>query len=147
MLLAANPFAIRYATEARMYSMVVLLVLVGLVSVGRALDRPRLGRLAVVALVTGALVLTQYWALYLVAAAAAVLVVRAWRGAGRTATLRVLLAAAIGCLAFLPWLGGFAFQLAHTGTPWSKGTRLIDATVKTIGDWGGGARSRRGPSA
>ncbi|MDQ3147634.1 MAG: glycosyltransferase family 39 protein [Actinomycetota bacterium] len=138
-LLAANPFAIRYATEARMYSLVVLLVLVGLVAIGRALDAPRPGRLALVAAVAGALVLTQYWAFYLLVATVGVLALRGWRGTGRGAARRVVLAVAVGCLAFLPWLGGFAYQLDHTGTPWAKGTRLVDASLKTVGDWGGGS--------
>jgi mannosyltransferase len=65
-LLAASPFAVRYATEVRQYSLVVLLVLVGYLAVTELLERPgsRRARIATGA-VTGALLLTHYWALYL----------------------------------------------------------------------------------
>ena len=45
LLLAASPFAIRYATEARMYALVILLVFVGYLALLRVLDRPSWGRL------------------------------------------------------------------------------------------------------
>lgn len=38
---ATSPFAIRYATEARMYSLVALLVVAGWLALTSALDRPR----------------------------------------------------------------------------------------------------------
>ncbi len=49
-LLALNPFAIRYGAETRMYALVMLEVVVGLAAVAWSLERPRLGRLAVVTL-------------------------------------------------------------------------------------------------
>ncbi len=50
LILAASPFAIRFGTEARMYSLVMLLVTVGYLAVRRLLERPSLGRQAVAAL-------------------------------------------------------------------------------------------------
>ena len=44
--MVANPYAIRYATEARMYSLVMLLVASGIVAFQRAMEKPTTGRLA-----------------------------------------------------------------------------------------------------
>lgn len=119
LLLATSPFAVRYATEARMYALLVLLTLLGGLALHRALERPSPGRLAGVALVTAALSLTHYWALYLIVVAVGGLVVL-WRGGYRPAAARrALFAMASGLLLFLPWLPSFLYQVAHTGTPWS----------------------------
>lgn len=120
LVLATSPFAFRFATETRMYSFVMLLVLAGYLALRRALEQPRLGRLALVAVLSAALALTQYWDLYLLAAVAAAL---AWRSVRapegeRSAPRRVLAAMAVGGLAFAPWLPVFLDQIAHTGTPW-----------------------------
>src|SRR6185369_227558 len=95
-LTLASPYAIRYATEARMYSLVMLLVASGIVAFQRALEKPSTGRLALVAL----LVYTQYWSFYLLVVVISVLVVVAWRGERRDAARKVLIAVAIGGLAF-----------------------------------------------
>src|SRR2546422_7089870 len=39
-VVASSPFAIRYATEARMYSLVGLLVLAGFLALSKALQKP-----------------------------------------------------------------------------------------------------------
>jgi len=120
-VLALSPFAFRFATEARMYSLVILFVFAGYLALRRALERPSLGRLAQVAALTAALALTQYWCLYLLAVVGAGLAWRAWRGEPgpeRTATRRSFAAMAVGGLGFVPWLPAFLDQLAHTGTPW-----------------------------
>ena len=61
LLLAASPFAIRYATEARMYALVILLVFVGYLALARVLERPSWGRLLGLAVVTSLLLYTHYW--------------------------------------------------------------------------------------
>jgi hypothetical protein len=130
-LALTSPFAIAYATSARMYSLMILLCVLGFIAVSRALDDPTLGRLAEVAVVTAALLYTHYWGLYLVAVTAAWLL---WkdRSAGRTgvgvagtagevlAGRTVLKAVGAGCLLWLPWAPVFAFQTLHTGTPWTS---------------------------
>lgn len=109
-VMAANPYVMRYSTEARMYILETLLVACGMVAVARALERPALPRLAVVGLVTALLVYTQYWAFYLVVVAGlALLVKRQWP---------LVAAIAIGAFTFVPWLPTFLSQRAHTGTPW-----------------------------
>ena len=139
-LLAASPFAGRYATEARMYSLVVLLVLVGYLAVTELLDRPNSrGAFVGVALVTGALLLTHYWSLYLGVVTGAMLVVVARRGPSerRRGAWRGLLAMAVGALAFIPWGPSFLYQAQHTGAPWGGSGRLR-SVVDTVFHFSGG---------
>jgi hypothetical protein len=130
-LLASSPFAARYATETRMYSLAVVLVLLGYLAVLRTLERPAPVRLAAVAAVTAALLYTHYWTIPLLAVTAAVLL---WRGgpAGRRATA----AMAAGAAAFLPWAPAFLYQLRRTGTPWAGAARprlVVDAVFDFAG--------------
>ena len=70
---ALSPYWVRYATETRMYSLVMLLVLAGYLLLVRALDEPTWPRLGGLAVVSGLLLLTHYWAFYLCAAGGAVM--------------------------------------------------------------------------
>ena len=120
---ASSPFAIRYATEARMYALVMFLVLAGYLVLRRALADPSIGVLALVTTITAALTLTQYWNLYLLAVVGAALLWRSLRAsepADRRRARRVLVAMAVGAALFLTWIGVFLHQLAHTGTPWGN---------------------------
>jgi mannosyltransferase len=136
---AFSPYWVRYATETRMYSLVMLLVLAGYLLVLDALERPTWRRLAGLALVSGLLLLTHYWALYLVAGVELLLLLRLWRQpTSRGATLRVVLAVAAGGVLFLPWLGGFLYQSANTGTPWGEPFRPTAIVETALLDLGGG---------
>lgn len=119
-LLASNPYAIRYATETRMYALEMLLVFGGILAFRRAFERPTVGRLAVFAAIVGALLYTQYWAFYLLLVVFALLVAIVWKGSApaRAAARRMLVAFVAGCATFLAWLPIFLYQSAHTGTPW-----------------------------
>jgi len=139
-LLAASPFAVRYATEARMYSLVVMLVLMGYLAVTELLERPASRRAAVaVGAVTAALLLTHYWAFYLLFVTGVALVALARREGSptREGARRGLVAMAIGSLAFVPWLPSFLYQLANTGTPWGGPGRLR-SLVDTVFHFSGG---------
>ena len=137
-VLATSPFAIRYSTEVRMYSVLVGGTALGFLLVARALERPRLGRLAAVAAVTAGMLLLHYWTLFLLVVTVVALAARWWlRRDG--ASWRVLLAVGAGTAALLPWLGTLRYQLEHTGTPWSRGTQPLTAMEKTFSAWGGGA--------
>ncbi len=120
-LLALNPFAVHFATETRMYGLEIFLVFAGILAVRRALDRRSWDRLAVVALLSAALVWTQYWCLSLVAVVAFALVIVAWRatGARREAAVATFVAVGVGAATFTVWLPTFLEQAAHTGTPWA----------------------------
>ena len=112
LLIAWSPFAVRYATEVRMYALLMVLVLAGFLAVTNALERPTFLLLAAVALTSGLLALTHYWALYLLAVVFAYLLWRrSWRVAG---------AVAAGGLLVLPWFPILVYQLQHTGAPWGR---------------------------
>jgi mannosyltransferase len=148
-VLAMSPFAIRYSSETRMYELVVVLVLAGWGLVDRALFAPGardggpVNRRVLVGLwfVTGALLLTHYWALFFVAACGIGLLAGAWRpstAARRRSYLEVAAAVALGGLWFLPWLSVFRYQSAHTGTPWAPASRPTRVLSDSLIDWAGG---------
>ncbi|MGH9010197.1 MAG: glycosyltransferase family 39 protein [Acidimicrobiia bacterium] len=132
-LLALSPFAAQYATEARMYSMAMLLVLAGGLAIANLLERPSRGLCAAVALLTGALLLTHYYALYTVAAVGAVLAWHAWRGEERAGARRALLSMVAGSLLFIPWVPVLLYQAAHTGAPWGTTGRGVRTVIDTLG--------------
>jgi mannosyltransferase len=115
-------------------------VLLGYLAIWRATEHSGWGPLTAVALVTGALLYTQYWAFFLVGVVGVSQLWVAWRSRGepRTAALRIVLALAAGCLLFVPWLPAFAYQMQHTGTPWDTPTSPPTNTALGIIDFAGG---------
>lgn len=148
-LVASSPYAIRYSSENRMYILVIDLVLIGYLAVHRALDRPDLPRLAGVSAITALLLYTNYWCLYLVAVVGLVLCIRSvWGPEGaRRAARRLVAAAVVGGLLFLPWLPTFLFQTAHTGTPWGTAIAPTVAFAYTVLDFGGSSYAEGWPLA
>lgn len=148
-LLATSPYVIRYGAEVRMYSLVMLLVLVGALATDAAARRPTPWRLAAAAMVSGLLLLTHYWAIWLLGATIIVLVATArWRSrsatagaAERDATPSGLVATAgalaAGGVLFLPWLPSFLEQVRSTGTPWGDRVRPTAALAETLIELGG----------
>lgn len=120
-MLASAPFAVYYATESRMYALVMLLTACGLLAVARAIERPRPGNLVALAVVVAALLYTQYWALYLTGALGLWLAWQSWWGRPdwRRPARAMLVATVVGCLAFVPWVPTFLYQARYTGTPWA----------------------------
>jgi hypothetical protein len=139
-LLATSPFALRYATETRMYSLVALLVVAGWLALVNALERPRPLALAALGALTGLLLLTHYWAFYLLTTTGVALLLTAWRRPDhRRSALACLAAMAAGSLLlFGPWLPTFLYQAAHTGTPWGIAPGPIEVAFTTLVDLGGG---------
>ena len=129
-LLASAPFAVYFATETRMYALVILLTGCGFLALARAVEQPRPGNLVAVAVVTAALLYTQYWAVYLVAMVAIWLVASVWhsrrQGHPDGAPWAALVALAAGCLLFVPWVPTFVYQAQHTGTPWAPPPNFSD---------------------
>jgi len=142
LLLATSPFAVRFATEARMYSLVTLLVFLGYLALGRLWDRPGWPAMLSVALVSALLLYTHYWSLYLLGAVAAALVwVLRWGAASSRRPARWALAGlAVGGLSFLPWVPSLIDQLRHTGTPWAVPARF-NAMVNAVSEFAGGKTS------
>jgi len=123
-LLASAPFAVYYATESRMYALVILLTGCGFLALRRAVTSPRPGNLIAVAIVTAALLYAQYWSVYFVGMVViwlvASIVRTRRRGHPEEAPWAALIGVAAGCLLFVPWLPTFFFQTQHTGTPWAE---------------------------
>jgi hypothetical protein len=138
LLVASNPYAMRYATETRMYALEILLVSCGILVFRRALESPTLGRLALLALNVALLLYTQYWTLYLLTVAGVLLLALAWRGSYAPAARRMLVAMVVGGLAFAPWLSTFLYQRAHTGTPWGEPVFPGVPLGYTLRDFAGG---------
>ena len=125
LIMAASPFSIRYATEARMYSLVVVLVLVGALALVEVLERPSTRVAVVLGLCVALLLYTHYWSIYLLATVGGLFVLQAVRGPEpRAGARRVVVAMAGGCLLFVPWLPSFVYQARNTGTPWGAGGNL-----------------------
>jgi mannosyltransferase len=125
-LLASAPFATYYATESRMYGLVIFLSACGLLALQRAVRTPRPGNLIALGLVTALLLYTQYWAIYLVAMVALWLIIDMWwlwrstrPGPQWKRFLPAIIALAVGVLTFVPWVPTFIYQSRHTGTPWA----------------------------
>jgi mannosyltransferase len=130
-LVATSPFAVRYATEARMYALVALLVSVGWLGLAAVLERVTLPRLALLAATAGLLLLTHYWGFYVVSAAVVALALaRRWHAAAAIVVGSVVL--------FAPWAGSFAYQVQRTGTPWGTPPGPVEVAFTTLVDLGGG---------
>jgi 4-amino-4-deoxy-L-arabinose transferase-like glycosyltransferase len=122
LVLATSPFAIRYATETRMYALVMFIVAWGYLALVRALERPSVGRLALVVLATAALLYSHNWSWYLLATVGLLVVGIAWKATDadrRRAARRVAIAMVVGGVCYLPWVPTLLDQLAKTGTPWA----------------------------
>jgi 4-amino-4-deoxy-L-arabinose transferase-like glycosyltransferase len=143
LLVATSPFAVRYDTEARMYSLVALLTVLGFLALDRALRTPRAGNLVAVAAVTGLLLYSHYWSIYLLATTMVWLAFQAWRGRPewRRGAKAALVATVAGCLTFLPWVPTFLFQSKHTGTPWATPASFA-AMVNAVASFAGGSTSQ-----
>ena len=140
----ARPFATRYDTETRMYSLVVLLTVLGFLALDRvAAPDPRPATSSPSAAVTGLLLYTHYWSLYLIGVTMLWLAWVAWRGrpTGARGARASLVAAVVGCLTFLPWLPIFLFQSKHTGTPWATPANFA-AMVNAVSSFAGGSTSQ-----
>jgi hypothetical protein len=142
-VVAVSPYALRYGTETRMYSLVMLLVLAGWLLLDDVLRRPNLGRLAALAAVVALLLWTHYWSMWLLAVVGVALIVRlvhAHRD-GRTDDVRMvrnaIFALVVGGLLFVPWLPNLLYQGAHTGTPWARPVRPTEMLTYTLADLGG----------
>ncbi|MCX7621596.1 MAG: glycosyltransferase family 39 protein [Acidimicrobiales bacterium] len=122
---ALSPYALRYSTETRMYALVTLLVLVGYLLVDDVVARGRASwlRLVAVGVVSGLLLLTHYWSMWLFGATGLVLAWLAYTRRGdplAPRALKTLVAMAAGAIVLFGWWAPtMLYQSAHTGTPWA----------------------------
>ena len=138
-LLATSPVLVRYASETRMYALLVLLSMAGIAAGAAVVRRPGAGPVLAFGTVTGALLLTHVWAFHVVAVTGVLaLAALPFR---RGPALRLLAGLSLGGLLFSPWLLSFLVQLAHTGTPWaaSPGFAVLPLALEA---WQGGGQVR-----
>src|SRR4051794_13595840 len=139
LLMMTSPFAIRYATETRMYALLTLEVALLVLAAHECLRRD--GQFAAhlgVAGCSAALLYTHYWALYVLGASVVVLLalglVPRWQLSQKDRRQCLVVAGSIGAgfVAWLPWLPTFLFQRRHTGTPWSQASiwRLLPDSAR-----------------
>jgi mannosyltransferase len=139
LLFATSPYAIRYGSEARMYSLVVLLVLLFGLAVARALEQPKPTRWVALMLTTAALAYTHYWTFLLLATVAVFLLLQSRRREHyRDPCRKALLSMVAASVLFLPWVPTFLYQMLHTGTPWAPKVQA-QVLLDTIFDWAGHA--------
>ena len=140
LIFATLPYSIRFASEARMYALVMFLVAWGYLAFVRALERPTVGRLALVTLDVAALLYSHNWALYLFAVVGLFLVWLAWRaraGDMRRGARRVIVAMVVGGILFLPWVPTLLFQTKHTGAPWGSPSLPWTGFAASVGAFAG----------
>jgi mannosyltransferase len=114
------PFAVYYAGEVRMYSLVMFLGALLLLLVFRMVDRPSWGLAIAVAAVSALLLYTHYWSLYLLAILGLVSLVDVLRRRHFTGFApKILAGLGGGFLLWAPWVPIFNEQRIHTGTPWT----------------------------
>ena len=140
-VVAVAPFAVRYSNEARMYSLVMLLVALGWFVLDDIVVRGRRSVLRFVALaaLTAALLYTHYWSMWLIAMLGLCALWGMWREPARRRIWGGVLASLIvGCVAFLPWVPTLLYQNAHTATPWAEPSRPTVALSDSLVDFGSG---------
>ncbi|GAA0625399.1 hypothetical protein GCM10009547_30870 [Sporichthya brevicatena] len=138
LLFAVNPWSVRYAGEARMYSLVVLLVLCALLAMERLRRNPGPWPAVALGAVTAALLYTHYWAMFLLVTVGAVLLVRAVRSQeDRRSSRLALTGMAAGGVAFLPWFPTVLYQSDRTGAPWASRPDLGSIAILPAEWWGG----------
>lgn len=133
-LFATSPFAAYYGTEARMYSLLLLLTLLAVMAYERVWRQGAAWQILAAALVTSAMLLTHYWTLFFYAAGGLLALVLAIRGS-RPAR-RVVIALVLAAIPFAPWAPTFVFQTLHTGAPWGTPAGLDTVLLLPL-SWGG----------
>ncbi len=135
-VVATNPFLIRYGSEVRMYALFTALVAAAWWSADRLRRDGGRAPFVATALLGAACLYTHYWAL-MVAAAAGIAALVTWRR-GDAGSRRVVGALVVSGLLFVPWLPVLLEQLERTGTPWATTPSPASIALSVIADLGGG---------
>jgi len=139
LLAATNPFLTHYAQETRMYALVALLGLLACGAFGRAFvvagtdaapsRAARRRWAAAFAVALAALMYTHNWALFFAGGCGLTwlaLLASAAPGTRRELLLDGVVGFGGALLLYAPWLPTLAFQVQHTGAPWSVAPGLDD---------------------
>lgn len=142
-VVSVSPFAVRYSNETRMYSLVILLVVIGwlLVDDVVSLGKATISRFVGIAAVGAALLYSHYWSLWLLAALGITSLwklVRSSDQSERRSWRGIAISLVVAGVVFVPWLPTMLYQAAHTGTPWAKASRPTSALSLVLADNGGG---------
>jgi len=117
-LVASSPFAVYYATEVRMYSLVMFLTACGFVALERALHQPAgANLLGVAASTAGSSTRSTGPCTWSARSGCGCSGILARSGAVAAKARFTLGAVVVGCIAFLPWVPTFLYQSKHTGRP------------------------------
>jgi len=140
-LVAVSPFVADYVNETRMYTLVVLLSLATTASFAHVFVVGDRRYRAPCTLCLTLLLYTHNWALFLAAALGAGVVLCAALspdGAARKRTILdgALVLGAAGVL-YLPWVPTLAYQLTHTGAPFSLRPTLLQVRADLMALIGG----------
>jgi mannosyltransferase len=118
-LAATNPYLNWYATETRMYTLVVGMGLLAVTFTVRALRHRRVADAAGAVASAIALEYTHNWALYLIVVLAGLVAARALVDGDRALLRGAVVASAVVAIAYLPWLPSFMVQASTTAAPWA----------------------------
>ncbi|HSH61927.1 MAG TPA: glycosyltransferase family 39 protein [Acidimicrobiales bacterium] len=137
-LAALNPFVAFYATETRMYSLVVLLSVLASTAFVHGFVFRRRRYLPVFVVLLALLMYAHNWGLF-VAVGIAVAVVPCFLLSPDRRRLLVDSALAFGAvgLLYLPWLPTLAYQAANTGAPWADKAVLLEMRIDLTNALGG----------
>lgn len=125
-LMATSPFLNWYATETRMYTLVVVVSMVALTFAWRA-TRDRRAVDAVRAVVAFAVLLyTHNWGIYLAGITVVALLCLAWYHRDRQLALWSIGGGAGVLALWAPWLPSFIYQAKNTAAPWAVGPQITD---------------------
>jgi hypothetical protein len=131
----SHPYFVRYATETRMYALVMLEVCLGALALQGWVRTQRRGWLAGLTFIACLLPLTHYWGFSLVVACGActgVLAVRDVRRGRARGFIVATVAILVGLGATAVWWPVLRYQSQHTGTPWTDPSGPFKALAVTI---------------
>ncbi|HEX4430586.1 MAG TPA: glycosyltransferase family 39 protein, partial [Frankiaceae bacterium] len=134
-----SPFAAYYASETRMYSLLVLLALLGALALERTLRAPTWWSVLGISVASVAVAMTHYWSLYSLVTVAGFLLIGVFWGSPvhRRGCKLSIVGLLGGAVLFIPWFPTFLYQSKHTGTPWGAPASYA-AVVHAFGQWAGG---------
>lgn len=118
-LMATNPFLNWYATETRMYTLVVVLSTLGVTFACLAFRDRRPGYAAAAVGTFAALLYTHDWGIYLLGGVALVFFWLAWARRDTTLMGWVAAAGAGALVLWAPWIPSFLYQAGNTAAPWA----------------------------
>ena len=113
--LAVAPEAIAYSQEARMYSLFLLLSILSFWLVSRFTEKRSWARALTLGMANGLLLLTHYFAFFILGTEFLILGVFLYRNRSFAADLpKVVVSLVLAGVMFLPWVPGLLYQLRHS---------------------------------